>query len=82
MVAPFGAVAASTIAAWLKKTIALSGQQGSGGSTRSASSSEAMMKGASLHSVLSAGDWARASNFRKFYFKPSELSFQEIVLKN
>ena len=82
LVAPHGAVAASTIAAWLKKAIALSGQCGTGGSTRAASSSEAVMKGASLQAVLAAGDWARASTFRKFYFKPSELSFQEIVLKN
>ena len=78
LVAPHGA---STIAVCLKKAIALSSQCGTGGSTRAASSSEAVMKGASLQAVLAAGDWARASTFRKFYFKPSELSFQEIVLK-
>ena len=59
----------------------MSGQGGSGGSTSSASSSEAIMKGATLQAVLAAGDWARASTFKKFYFKPTELTFQEIVLK-
>ena len=80
VVAPHGAVSASTIASWLKKVIAMSGQVGTGGSTRSASSSQAAMKGASLQAVLAAGDWARTSTFKKFYFKPSGLSYQEIVL--
>ena len=82
LVAPHGSVSVSTIARWLKKTISLSGQVGSGGSTRSASSSQAIMNGASLQAVLAAGDWARAATFRKFYFKPAELSFQVIVLHN
>ena len=77
---PHGAVSASAISKWLKQTISLSGQVGSGGSTRSASTSKAVMSGASLHTVLQAGDWARASTFKKFYFVPSELSFQDIVL--
>ena len=80
LVAPHSSVSASTIARWLKKVIALSGQVGSGGSTRSASSSEAVMRGASLEAVLAAGDWARTSTFKNFYFKPSKLTFQEIVL--
>ena len=82
LVSPHGAVSASTVARWLKKTILLSGQAGSGGSTRAASSSQAVMNGASLQAVLAAGDWARVSTFRRFYFKPAELSFQEIVLTN
>ena len=80
LVAPHGAVTAAAIARWLKKAISMSGQVGSEGSTRAASSSRAIMNGASLQAVLAAGDWARASTFRKFYFKPAELSFQEIVL--
>ena len=80
LVAPHGSVTAASIARWLKKTIAMSGQVGSGGSTRSASSSEAVMRGASLEAVLAAGDWARTSTFKKFYFKPTKLSYQEIVL--
>ena len=78
--APHGAVATSTIARWLQKVIAMSGQSGTGGSTRSASSSKAVMEGASLVAVLSAGDWARASTFRRFYYKPSGLTFQSAVL--
>ena len=80
LVAPHGAISSTTMARWLKRTICLSGQEGSGGSTRAASSSQAIMSRASLQSVLAAGDWARASTFQKFYFKPAELSFQEIVL--
>ena len=79
LLAPHGAVT-STIARWLQKTISLSGQSGSGGSTRSVSSSKAATNGASLAAVLAAGDWARASTFRTFYFKPSALSFQSAVL--
>ena len=78
--APHGAVTTSTIARWLQKVITMSGQSGTGGSTRSASSSKAVMEGASLSAVLSAGDWARASTFRRFYYKPSGLSFQSAVL--
>ena len=80
LVSPYEAVSVPTITRWLKKTIALSGQSGSGGSTRAASSSEAIMNGASLKAVLEAGDWARVSTFRNFYFKPAALSFQETVL--
>ena len=82
LMAPHEAASVATITRWLKKTISLSGQVGSGGSTRSASGSQAIMNGASLKTVLDAGDWARASMFRKFYFKPTGLSFQEIVLSN
>ena len=77
---PHGAAATTTIARWLEKTISLSGQSGSGGSTRSVSSTKALLGGASLSAVLEAGDWARASTFSRFYFKPSKLSFQENVL--
>ena len=80
LLTPHGAVTAATIANWLKKTIGLSDQSGSGGSTRSASSSWAASNGATLETVLAAGDWARVSTFRNFYFKPTELSFQQIVL--
>ena len=80
LTAPHGAVSVSSVTRWLKKTISLSGQDGSGGSTRSASGSQAIMNGASLKAVLDAGDWARASTFKKFYYKPTGLSFQEIVL--
>ena len=77
---PHDQVGAQTIAAWLKKVIYLSGQQGSGGSTRAVSSTLAIMKGASLQAVLAAGDWARVSTFKRFYYKPV-IPFQDLVLK-
>ena len=80
VVAPHGAASTATILRWLQKAIQMSSQSGSGGSTRAASSSRALVKGVSLASVLEAGDWARASTFKRFYFKPSELSFQSSVL--
>ena len=79
---PHAAASGNSIARWLNQTIVLSGQVGSGGSTRSASASQAAMNGASLQAVLSAGDWARESTFRRFYFKPTELSFQASVLNS
>ena len=80
LVPPHGAVATTTLASWLSKTIRLSGQSGSGGSTRSASATKALTSGASLTAVLEAGDWARADTFSRFYFKPSKMSFQDNVL--
>ena len=76
---PHHGVASTTIAHWLEKTIGLSGQSGSGGSTRSVSTTKALTSGASLVAVLEAGDWARVSTFSRFYFKPSKLTFQEKV---
>ena len=81
LLAPHGAVATSTISRWLERIISMTGASGSGGSTRSAATSRAASRGASLAAVLTAGDWARASTFRKFYFKPNELSFESHVLQ-
>ena len=77
---PHKAVSKATIAGWLSKVIELSGQQGTGGSVRSAASSRAVANGASIETVLEAGDWARQSTFRRFYYKPVPLSFQNAVL--
>ena len=76
---PHAGVGAQSIARWLHKTISQSGQFGTGGSTRAASSSKALLSGASLAAVLEAGDWARVSTFGRFYYKPSS-SFQSHVL--
>ena len=77
---PHNAASKVTVNAWLSKVIALSGQQGTGGSVRSAASSRAVANGASLEAVLSAGDWARQATFQRFYYKPVPLSFQNAVL--
>ena len=63
---PHGAAATSTLSRWLEEVIAMSGNSGSGGSTRAVASSQAISRGASLQSVLAAGDWARAETFRRF----------------
>ena len=79
-VAPYGAAKKQTLSRWLSKVISLSGQEGTGGSVRSVATSHAMSRGASLETVLQAGDWSRASTFRKLYYKPVPLSFHNQVL--
>ena len=49
------------------------------GSTRSASTSRARAMGASMTTVLEAGDWAGANVFKKHYYKAIPLSFIENV---
>ena len=49
------------------------------GSTRSASTSTARAMGASMTTVLEAGDWAGANVFKKHYYKAIPLSFIENV---
>ena len=52
-----------TLANWIKSVIVMSGQTGTGGSSRSAASSRAIGRGADLQTVMAAGDWARESTF-------------------
>ena len=77
---PHKAVSKAVISAWLAQVIRLSGQQGTGGSVRSSATSKAVSCGSSVEAVLKAGDWARESTFRRFYFKPVPLSFSDAVL--
>ena len=69
-----------TLANWIKSVIVMSGQTGTGGSSRSAASSRAIGRGTDLQCVMVAGDWARESTFRRFYYKPGPLSFVQSVL--
>ena len=64
-IVPHGPVTSSTISRWLKKTLqeAKLGQQFTGHSTRSAASTQEIMKRAG---------WSRESTFCQFYCKPSE----------
>ena len=78
--APHKAASVTSIARWIAQVISHSGQKGSGGSVRSVSTSYALAKGASLESVLEAGDWARVSTFKKFYYHPVPLSHMQHVL--
>ena len=47
----------------------MSSQTSSGGSVRSVASSRAVARGVMLEKGLEAGDWARESTFRQFYFE-------------
>ena len=67
---PHKVVLAATISKWLSSVISMSGQWGTGGSVRSVSTSYALGRGATLQSILEAGDWARASTSRGFIIKP------------
>ena len=67
---PHGSVTAQTICLWLKTIIHLSGQEGTGGSTRSLSSSTLLAKGVTIDDILLTGDWTGAKTFRNHYFKP------------
>ena len=46
-----------TLASWIKSVIFMSGQSGTGGSSRSAASSRAIGRGADLQAVMAAVDW-------------------------
>ena len=77
---PHKSASVASLARWIAQVITHSGQSGSGGSVRSVSTSYALAKGASLASVIEAGDWARVSTFKKFYYHPVPLSFMQHVL--
>ena len=77
---PHKAASVTTISRWIAQVIGLSGQQGTGGSARSGSSSYAMARGATLGAVLEAGDWSRVSTFKNHYYKPVAMSFVDHVL--
>ena len=53
-----------TLASWIKSVIIMSGQSGTGGSSRSAASLRTIGRGADLQAVMAAGDWASESTFR------------------
>ena len=67
---PHGQASPTTICRWLKSVISLSGQEGSGGSTRSVSTSTAVGRGVTIDSIVKSGDWARSKTFRQHYYKP------------
>lgn len=67
---PHGEASPATICRWLKSVISLSGQEGSGGSTRSVSTSTGVGRGVTIDSIVKAGDWARSRTFRQHYYRP------------
>ena len=70
---PHNKATTQTITRWVTKSIQMSGQQGTGGSTRSTSTSHALSRGVSLDSVIKSGDWSRVGTFKKYYYKPVPL---------
>ena len=75
-VKPHKAVAVSTVSRWLKTVIGDAGIDSSvfkGHSTRSASTSKAILKGASVEDVMKTAYWSNESTFQKFYNKSVSL---------
>lgn len=69
---PHKGASSSSISRWISSVISLSGQTGSGGSTRSVSTSTAFSRGVPLDAILQAGDWSRAATFQRFYLTPMQ----------
>ena len=78
--APYKAASPVLISKFLKEAIMRSGQFGTGRSVQSGSTTKVRLGGATLAEVLRAGNWARVSTFKEFYFKPDN-DFLEAVLK-
>ena len=70
---PHNAVTTSTVSRWLKETLRLSGIDITvykSHSVRAAATSAAQLLNVTIEDILSAGGWAAAETFRKFYNKP------------
>ncbi len=70
---PHNAVTTSTVSRWLKETLRLSGidiTTYKSHSVRAAATSAAQLLNVTIEDILSAGGWAGAETFRKFYNKP------------
>ena len=85
-IAPHQAVVKSTIASWVKQTLAKTGVDVSkfkGHSTRAACTSKAAVRGASLSDIMDRGNWSDASTWQRFYNKTIDSPadrFQKAVL--
>ena len=81
---PCGPVTSTTLARWVKSTLAQAGIDTTNfkaHSLRSASSSAAYEAGAALPDIMEAADWSTVSTFTKFYHKPvCKSSFAKAVL--
>ena len=84
---PHQEVTKQTLATWVKQVLKCTGVDISkfkSHSTRSASTSKAATRGASLKDILDRGHWSNASTWQKFYNKDIESSacrFQNMILK-
>ena len=75
---PHGPVTSTTLARWVKSTIA---EAGIDTTKFKASSSAAYEAGVALPDIMEAADWSTSSTFTKFYHKPvCKSSFAKAVL--
>ena len=78
---PHGAVTSSTIARWLKTTIADAGIRGaSAHSTRSAAVSKAFESNVPIDTIMNAAGWSKSDTFAKFYNKKTKDNFGSELL--
>jgi len=84
---PHHKVVTSTVSRWLKEVIRDSGieiKHFQGHSTRSASTSKALLNGASVEDIMQAAHWSNKSTFQKFYNNSNNVlvtdPFQEAVI--
>ena len=73
----FKPVAKQSLARWLKETLKLAGinsEQFTAHSYRGGGLSSAFSKGATLHQIVEAGNWASAETFKRFYNAPIKSS--------
>jgi len=85
--APFKPVCSATIGYWIKDTLSLAGVDVNAfksHSTRSAASSGAAARGASVQDILHRGQWSAASTWQQFYNKQissKNSRFQDALFK-
>ena len=86
-VPPHRPVCKSTIAGWIKQFLQMCNVDVGlfqAHSTRSASSSKALLKGLSVQDILDRGNWSHESTWQKFYHKEIEtpgMRFQKRLFK-
>ena len=69
---PYAPVKRDTISRWIKEVLTMAGidvTKYSAHSTRAASTSAALSRGAQINTVLQAGGWSNKSTFTRFYHK-------------
>jgi integrase len=83
---PHKAISKSTLSRWVKFILLKAGVGEKFGphSTRSASTSHALLAGVDLNSIVKTAGWSNATTFHKFYNKPviQRKSIQQAVLSN
>jgi hypothetical protein len=86
IVAPHNPVVPSTVANWLKKTMASAGidvEKYQAHSTRAAATSKAKAAGLSVSEIIDRANWTNAGTFQKFYNREhsiDNLGFSKVVL--